>query len=312
MREDYNRIIESLTVKFIRLSAKEVIRPVTVENYCDANNTLILLQKGTIAFEEDGVMKTLYPGDVLLMPSSRLLRLQLGSAGKEVRNNEEFLKRRLDYLVPQGHTNLNGSFDPNRTQFISFVVDVRAFDSVNFFNSLNIPAFAIREYPPIGNLLLKLYQEVEADQPGRERLIRLHAEEIILEIFRYIFEHKMFVEQLATNNNYFKDPRLLNLFDYIKTNLNGDLSNKILANIANVSEDYVGQYFKMLTGINPQDYIEYQRMERAVELLRTSKKSIRDIGYEVGYKDTAYFCRRFKMMFGISAGKMRRRETSAI
>jgi len=30
----------------------------------------------------------------------------------------------------------------------------------------------------------------------------------------------------------------------------------------------------------------------------------------VGYKDTAYFCRRFKMMFGIPAGKMRRRETA--
>jgi AraC-like DNA-binding protein len=79
--------------------------------------------------------------------------------------------------------------------------------------------------------------------------------------------------------------------------------------VANVSEDYVGQYFKMLTGINPQDYIEYQRMEKAVNLLRTTKKSIRDIGKEVGYKDTAYFCRRFKMMFGIPAGKMRRRES---
>jgi AraC-like DNA-binding protein len=50
-------------------------------------------------------------------------------------------------------------------------------------------------------------------------------------------------------------------------------------------------------------------MEMAVNLLRTSKKSIREIGKIVGYKDTAYFCRRFKMMFGIPAGKMRRRES---
>jgi AraC-like DNA-binding protein len=82
-----------------------------------------------------------------------------------------------------------------------------------------------------------------------------------------------------------------------------------LSQVAQVSEDYVGQYFKMLTGINPQDYIEYQRMEEAVQLLRTTKKSIREIGLEVGYKGTAYFCRRFKMMFGIPAGKMRRRES---
>ena len=101
----------------------------------------------------------------------------------------------------------------------------------------------------------------------------------------------------------------MDVFAFIKENLSGDLSNKTLANVASVSEDYVGQYFKMLTGINPQDYIEYQRMEKAVHLLRTTQKSIREIGKEVGYKDTAYFCRRFKMMFGIPAGKMRRRES---
>ena len=127
--------------------------------------------------------------------------------------------------------------------------------------------------------------------------------------FIYILNNNLFVEKLATNITYFKDPRLLDIFAFIKNNIGGDLSNKILANVANVSEDYVGQYFKMLTGINPQDYIEYQRMESAVNLLRTSKKSIRVIGAEVGYKDTAYFCRRFKMMFGIPAGKMRRRES---
>ena len=93
----------------------------------------------------------------------------------------------------------------------------------------------------------------------------------------------------------------MDIFIYTKESLSEDLSNKILANATNVSEDYVGQYFKMLTGINPQDYIECQRMEAAINLLRTSKKSIRDIGKDVGYKDTAYFCRRFKMMSGISS-----------
>ena len=130
-----------------------------------------------------------------------------------------------------------------------------------------------------------------------------------MELIRYLVRNQLFVEQLATNVTYFKDPRLTSIFTYIKENLDGDLSNKVLSNVANVSEDYVGQYFKMLTGINPQDYIEYQRMEKAVHLLRTSKRSIREIGREVGYKDTAYFCRRFKMMFGIPAGKMRKRES---
>jgi AraC-like DNA-binding protein len=83
----------------------------------------------------------------------------------------------------------------------------------------------------------------------------------------------------------------------------------VLADVANVSEDYVGQYFKFLTGSNPQDYVEYQRMELALDLLRTSKISIRELAKRVGYKDVAYFCRRFKIVYGIPAAKMRKRDS---
>jgi AraC-like DNA-binding protein len=192
--------------------------------------------------------------------------------------------------------------------YVSF--EAKVFDSVNFFASLDVPAFVISNNNKLANLVIKVVEEGIQDLPGKERIIGLYTEQIVVEIIRYILKNKMFVEQLATNSTYFKDPRLIDLFNYIKENLGGDLSNKVLSNVANVSEDYVGQYFKMLTGINPQDYIEYQRMERAVFLLRTTKKSIREIGKDVGYKDTAYFCRRFKMMFGIPAGKMRRRESA--
>ena len=168
---------------------------------------------------------------------------------------------------------------------------------------------AIKKDEKLAQTIKEILLEDMSDEIGKGRIIKIKTEEIVIEVIRYIIQNRLFVEQLATNSTYFKDPRLIDIFAYIKDHIGGDLSNKVLANVANVSEDYVGQYFKMLTGINPQDYIEYQRMEAAVGLLRTTKKSIRAIGSEVGYKDTAYFCRRFKMMFGIPAGKMRRRES---
>ena len=174
---------------------------------------------------------------------------------------------------------------------------------------MGIPPFVIRFNDRVATIVEDIIKESEQNTPGKERVIKLYTELLVIEIVRHVLKNRLFVEELSTNSTYFKDPRLIDLFNYIKKNIGGDLSNKVLAKVANVSEDYVGQYFKMLTGINPQDYIEYQRMEAAVELLRTSKKSIRDIGKDVGYKDTAYFCRRFKMMYGLPAGKMRRRES---
>ena len=82
---------------------------------------------------------------------------------------------------------------------------------------------------------------------------------------------------------------------------------KKLADFLNISEDYVGQYFKNNTGYSPQDYIELRRMEEAIKMLRINHDSIKLIGMKVGFKDTAYFCRRFKLMFGVQAGMMRKR-----
>lgn len=301
--EEYNKIIESLGVRYIKAKRVKIFKPITVTNFYDVENTVVLLHKGEVSY---GKEKTaVKPGQILFIPGGKSAYITYGSGKPDVMSNDDFINKKEKYLqpfVPEAQEEVLENF--------SYVtLEAKVFDSVNFFASLDIDPFIIEENPAISHLIHAIIAETHKELPGKERVIMLNTDQLVVEIIRYIVEKKMFVEQLATNSTYFKDPRLIDIFSYIKDNLNGDLSNKILASVANVSEDYVGQYFKMLTGINPQDYIEYQRMEAAVNLLRTSKKSIREIGREVGYKDTAYFCRRFKMMFGIPAGKMRRRES---
>ncbi|GAB3230181.1 hypothetical protein GCM10027346_15720 [Hymenobacter seoulensis] len=303
--EDYNKVIESLGVRYIKAKNLVLQQPFTVRNSYDVGNNLILLHKGRISFgDEDQVVEE---GEMLFIPGGRATKVTYGETSNKSITNDDLITNKDKFFHSNSDLDLIGDAEESHS-FVSF--EAKVFDSVNFFASLDVPAFLITGNSKLANLVIKVVEESLQELPGRERLITIYTENIVVEIVRYILKNKMFVEQLATNSTYFKDPRLIDLFNYIKENIGGDLSNKVLSGVANVSEDYVGQYFKMLTGINPQDYIEYQRMERAVFLLRTTKKSIRDIGKEVGYKDTAYFCRRFKMMFGIPAGKMRRRESA--
>lgn len=303
--EDYNKIIESLGVKFIKSRNIRILQPIRIKNYYDVENSLLILYKGEVSFGEEETQ--VEEGDMLFIPGGKMVSVTYGSSSKpKPVNNEEFLTHRELYFTQNTDASQIGS---HQNSFGMVAFEAKVFDSVNFFTSLDIPPFLIKRSEKLGNLIHEILVEDLSDTIGKGRIIKIKTEEIVIEVIRYIIEHNLFVEQLATNSTYFKDPRLIDIFAFIKENLGGDLSNKVLANVANVSEDYVGQYFKMLTGINPQDYIEYQRMEAAVGLLRTTKKSIRAIGAEVGYKDTAYFCRRFKMMFGIPAGKMRRRES---
>ena len=301
--EDYNKIIESLSVRYIKSNSFKILRPFRVENFYDIDNTIILLHKGKICFGKNE--ESILPSEVLFVPGGNMTSIIYGERNElhvdKFKNNDS--KVFYEQYVPSPEQPI----DEDHYSYISF--EAKVFDSVSFFSSLDIPPFAIKDTPYVKELINSIIRESHNTLAGRARVIKNYTDQLVVEIIRYILDHNLFVEQLATNSTYFKDPRLLNIFSYIRENINGDLSNKKLASVANVSEDYVGQYFKMLTGINPQDYIEYQRMEMAVNLLRTTKRSIREIGREVGYKDTAYFCRRFKMMFGIPAGKMRRRES---
>ena len=302
--EDYNKIIESLSVRFIKSKNIRILQPVRIENYYDIENTILILNRGQIRYgNEDEVVKG---GSILFIPGGKMVSLTYGSGEPVKLSNDDFINNKELYFQSLETTDVT-KLEAENYSFINF--EAKVFDSVNFFASLDIPPFEIEDNERIQDLIKEITTENNSDTPGKDRIIKIGTERLVIEIVRHILNTKMFVEQLATNSTYFKDPRLIDIFAYIKENIGGDLSNKVLASVANVSEDYVGQYFKMLTGINPQDYIEYQRMEKAVNLLRTTKKSIREIGKEVGYKDTAYFCRRFKMMFGIPAGKMRRRES---
>ncbi len=301
----YNKVIESVHVRFLKGNNFKIEKPVTVNNYEENENALILLHHGTLKFGED--LELVNEGEVLFLPKGQKVQITFGTSAK--RNDTDlaqFSENRRKHLQSISYKDIKITED----DCISIVqFESKVFDVVNFFNSLDIPPFIIRFNDRITTLVEDVIKELEATNVGKERALKAQTEVLVIELLRHILKNRLFTEELSTNSTYFKDPRLIDLFNFIKANIGGDLSNKVLAKVANVSEDYVGQYFKMLTGINPQDYIEYQRMEAAVELLRTTKKSIRDIGKEIGYKDTAYFCRRFKMMYGVPAGKMRRRES---
>ncbi|MCC5945127.1 MAG: helix-turn-helix transcriptional regulator [Bernardetiaceae bacterium] len=301
---EYDKIIEALEVDFIEGEHFGVIYPVKLDNQQGLENVIYLLHKGSLVFGDKRNRTELKPGELLFVPASKGSIIAMGAAAeaKKPVKQDHFNSHQEEYLEPMQED------VEYETSFTRITISAKVFESVDFFSALDISTFSISKGEDIIKVIDSLLHESYLELPGRKRMLGQYADQLIISLVRYMLAERIFVEKLATNSTYFRDPRLIHVFNYIRENIDADLSNKVLAKIANVSEDYVGQYFKMLTGINPQDYIEYQRMEKAVDLLRYSRKSIRNIGNEIGYKDTAYFCRRFKMMFGIPAGKMRKRE----
>jgi len=81
---------------------------------------------------------------------------------------------------------------------------------------------------------------------------------------------------------------------YIKNNLAGDLSLKLLSERVSFSQIYFHKLFKASTGKNLREYIEEQRIKKAIELLTSSDKTLTEIAYECGFSSQSYFSYAFK------------------
>ncbi len=65
-----------------------------------------------------------------------------------------------------------------------------------------------------------------------------------------------------------------------------------------LSRSQFGRKLKALTGRSPAVYIRSLRLQKAKHLLLTSTLSVKEIAYEVGFSDPAYFSRSYSKEFG--------------
>jgi len=87
--------------------------------------------------------------------------------------------------------------------------------------------------------------------------------------------------------------------DYISRHLD-DVSLEILAEKVYMSAPYVSKYFKAKTGINFQEYLITQRMQRASQLLEALQYNISEISLMVGYSNPFNFTRTYKKCYGMT------------
>jgi two-component system response regulator YesN len=88
--------------------------------------------------------------------------------------------------------------------------------------------------------------------------------------------------------------------EFIEENFNCDLSLEEVANYVSISPHYFSKLFKEETGKNFVEYVTFLKINKAKTLLEEGVLNIKQISYEIGYKDPNYFSRLFKKSIGVS------------
>ena len=85
---------------------------------------------------------------------------------------------------------------------------------------------------------------------------------------------------------------------HINEHLDAKLTLAALAEIACMTPTYYCTVFKKLNGVSPVEYITIKRVERAVELLRTTKMGKLEIAQSCGFSGSSNFYKAFRKITG--------------
>ena len=81
---------------------------------------------------------------------------------------------------------------------------------------------------------------------------------------------------------------------YVKEHLTEDLALETVAKFVSVSPIYFHNIFKTAVGKTLREYVEEQRIKKAINLLITTSKSLTEISMECGFSSQSYFSYAFK------------------
>ncbi|MDM5331568.1 response regulator [Neobacillus sp. CF12] len=87
---------------------------------------------------------------------------------------------------------------------------------------------------------------------------------------------------------------------YVESHLENKISLTEVAAHLHLNSSYFSRMYKKETGEGFVEYVTRMKMEKAVELLDQSIKSVEQIAYELGFESKSYFLKTFKRFYGLS------------
>lgn len=103
------------------------------------------------------------------------------------------------------------------------------------------------------------------------------------------------------------DKKMNKVKGFIEENFTKSISLEDAAEHVGISPYYLSKLFKERFSVNFIDYLTHLRVDMAKDMMKNPESSLKEICYNVGYKDPNYFSRVFKKTTGLSPSEYRRR-----
>lgn len=187
---------------------------------------------------------------------------------------------------------------------------------LDFFSGVGIDELELRSillanrqcfqsYYPADERLYSIFTGIVREYEEKKTAYRAAIHGLIAEAFS-IFLRRGLVSNASLANS----GDIMHLYElvepalhHIRNNYTEKITVDKLAGLCNITKHYFCRVFKTVTKKAAMEYLRDYRIDIADIKLVNSNKSVGEIAEECGFDDTNYFCRCYKLRYGISPGK---------
>ena len=161
------------------------------------------------------------------------------------------------------------------------------------------PRLHVRD-PHIEHIAWALKAELENPAPFG----RLYGEALGLALATHLLRSYAPARAVATAGS-LSQPRLSRVLNYVRDNLDRDLSLTELANVAGVSPSHFKTLFRQRMGMPVHQYVIRRRVEYAAELLTRGNRPLAEIALQAGFSNQSHLARWTRRILGATPQSLR-------
>ena len=172
-------------------------------------------------------------------------------------------------------------------------------DGFDFLGFESSHVYSVEPSGTVREMFEKIIDELQRKRPFYQKLCACHLFHIMGRLARRIDDQ--------TNPNRRYADRIAFIIQHLNKEYQQNTNLLELADMCRMSKFHFLRIFKEIVGVSPLEYRNRIRIEHAKELLEDINLPIGEVGVQVGYTSSAYFCDAFKQKVGISPSAYRKR-----
>lgn len=243
--------------------------------------SIFWIESGEATHATEFVEYSLQGGTILFVPPGLKHRMYIDQSvgGTYILFNEEFVQYNQKNHVP--------------------LKEYRLFNNPDFKSLITVTPEKKEKLKNITDLIL---DELRATDDYSQDIV-LNLLHLFLLESRRIFDHQYHAPKEETDAT--PDTTIIRFKQLIEENFNTQKNVSVYAEMLNINPSCLNELAKRTTGITAGELIRNRVIDETRKLLYSSSKSGKEIAYELGFDDPAYFSRFFKKYTGTTLKEFR-------